>query len=64
MVVIIIKLVKVIQIDRQEVIKLELLLFQMFPIQDFILELEVVELMFIEQVVQFIILVLVGQVHY
>jgi hypothetical protein len=63
MVVIIIKLVKVIQIDRQEVIKLELLLFQMFPIQDFILELEVVELMF-EQVVQFIILVLVGQVHY
>jgi hypothetical protein len=63
MVVIIIKLVKVIQIDRQEVIMLELLLFQMFPIQDFILELEVVELMF-EQVVQFIILVLVGQVHY
>lgn len=67
---------KAIQIDPQEVVKLELelelLLFQMIPIQDFIQEPEVEEFVkfteqfkqVIGQVVQFIMEVLIKQVHY
>ena len=68
---VIVEVAMVIQIDHWEVVMWQVLQFRMFPTQDFIQVVKVEESieqvqlrLAIEQVVQFIMLALVGQVHY